>query len=74
VENKELSDKIQSAIEKLPENLRITFVLVAAEGKSYADTAQILELNIDAVRMRMARARKQLRSILEPYLRGKVDM
>ena len=68
VENKELSDKIQSAIAKLPDNLRITFVLVAVEGKSYTDTAQILELNIDAVRMRMARARKQLRSMLKPYL------
>jgi len=67
-ENKELSDRIQSAIAKLPENLRITFVLVAIEGKSYADTAQILDLNIDAVRMRMSRARKQLCAMLKPYL------
>jgi len=44
-------------------------VLVAVEGKSYADVSQILDLKIDAVRMRMARARKQLRSILKPYLK-----
>lgn len=73
LENKELSEKIEYAISQLPENLRITFVLVAIEGKSYADTAQILELDINAVRMRMARARKRLRSMLKTYLSNEIS-
>jgi RNA polymerase sigma-70 factor (ECF subfamily) len=68
LEIQELEQHIERAIAKLPEPLRLAFVLVAVEHYPYAEVAKILGLHIEAVRMRVSRARKKLRLSLQPYL------
>lgn len=68
IEFQELECNLENAIALLPETVRMAFVLVAVEHRSYAETAEILDLRVEAVRMRVSRARKILRTTLQPYL------
>lgn len=51
---------MHEAIGRLPEEQRIALVLVAVDGRSYAEAADILEVPIGTIMSRIARARKQL--------------
>jgi RNA polymerase sigma factor (sigma-70 family) len=53
-------DAVYAALGALPEEQRLALILVAVEGKSYAETAEILAIPIGTVMSRIARARKQL--------------
>lgn len=55
---------IEAAIARLPDGQRAVLLLVALEGFSYAETAQLLEIPIGTVMSRIARARERLRSDL----------
>ncbi|MCK5806745.1 MAG: sigma-70 family RNA polymerase sigma factor [Lentisphaeria bacterium] len=66
--NEELGETIARAVSELPDSLRIVFVLVAIEHLPYPEVAQLLSLSVEAVRMRMSRARAQLRDRLRPYI------
>lgn len=68
LESQELERQIEQAIAELPEPLRLAFVLVAVEHRPYVEVAEILGLRIEAVRMRVSRARRKLRLSLQPYL------
>ena len=68
LESQELERHLELAIAELPESVRLAFVLVAVEHRSYAEVAEILGLRVEAVRMRVSRARKLLRAALQPYL------
>jgi len=68
LERKELSQHLEEAIAALPDNLRVVFILVAVEDTSYAEAANILGLKVEAVRMRMSRARQKLKEHLQDYL------
>ena len=70
LESQETEHYIKCAIAKLPESLRMPFILVVQEQRTYADVADILEINISAVRMRVSRARQLLRTTLQPYING----
>lgn len=59
--------KINEAIDKLPQNLRVVFVLRDLEGLSTAETADSLGLSISAVKSRLLRARLKLRESLSDY-------
>lgn len=48
------------ALEKLPPEQRLALTLVAVEGKSYAEAADILEVPVGTIMSRIARARAQL--------------
>jgi RNA polymerase sigma-70 factor (ECF subfamily) len=50
---------------KLPEEQRMALTLVAVEGRSYAEAAEILEVPIGTIMSRIARARKQLLPAIE---------
>lgn len=63
-ERVELQREIEAEIAALPTPLRVAFVLVVLEGMPYRDAAQILNLSIDAIRMRVSRARQILRERL----------
>jgi RNA polymerase sigma-70 factor (ECF subfamily) len=65
---RELSEQLQFAVAALPESLRSVFVLVGMEDLSYQQAADVLGLTVEAVRMRMSRARRELRERLRPYL------
>jgi len=61
---------LEHAIDALPENFRIVFVLRVVEGLDVRETAECLELNPTTVRTRLFRAQRQLRGELVKRLRG----
>jgi RNA polymerase sigma-70 factor (ECF subfamily) len=67
--NSELDQKIQQAIQNLPEQFRTIIVLREIQGLSYEEIASLTETNIGTVKSRLARARLKLQEVLEPYLK-----
>lgn len=65
----ELSEILTAAIESLPAGYRECIVLKDAEGLSYEEIAGVMDITVEAVRSRLARARQQLRQRLAPYLK-----
>lgn len=68
VMNNELRDLLDKAIQKLPYDYRIVFVLCDIEGETAAATAKILKLSVPAVKSRLRRARMFLREQLHHYM------
>ena len=68
VMRKELNGHLEAAVAGLPESLRLIFVLGTLEGLRYKEIAEICQCSEDAVKMRVHRARKQVRDALKPYL------
>jgi len=60
---------LEHAIDALPENFRMVFVLRVVEGLDVRETAECLELNATTVRTRLFRAQRQLRGNLSQRLR-----
>lgn len=58
LETKELGQRIQSALDALPEEYRLLLLLVADEELSYEQVAALTEQSADAVRGKLHRARK----------------
>ena len=58
-------EAVNVALAALPEEQRMALSLVAVEGKSYAEAAEILEVPIGTIMSRIARARKQLLPVIE---------
>ncbi len=56
---------VNEALRALPEEQRMALTLVAVEGKSYAEAAEILEVPIGTIMSRIARARKQLLPVVD---------
>lgn len=61
----EMSDCIHQFVEGLPDNYRTAVVLGDLEGFTNGEIAAILGLSIDAVKIRLHRAREKLRRTLE---------
>jgi len=61
---------LEHAIDSLPENFRMVFVLRVVEGLDVRETAECLELNSNTVRTRLFRAQRQLRVDLSRRLQG----
>lgn len=68
LEMQELEQHIERSISILPESLRIAFILAVTESLNYAETGKILGISVEAVRMRVSRARQLLRESLQPYI------
>jgi RNA polymerase sigma-70 factor (ECF subfamily) len=68
---KELSEKLKQAIDSLPISYRASFVLVAFQGMTHGEAAQILRCSENTVSWRMHKARKMLQAKLKPYLSEK---
>jgi RNA polymerase sigma-70 factor (ECF subfamily) len=68
VMDKELRTLLDSAIQKLPYDYRVVFVLRDVEGLSAEETGKVLKLSIPAVKSRLRRARVFLREQLNPYM------
>lgn len=58
LETKELGERIQKALEELPEEYRLLLLLVADDELSYEEVAALTEQTADAVRGKLHRARK----------------
>jgi RNA polymerase sigma-70 factor (ECF subfamily) len=52
--------KVQAHMQQLSEVLRTTLYLVAVEGHSYQEAADIMEVPVGTIMSRLARARQQL--------------
>jgi RNA polymerase sigma-70 factor (ECF subfamily) len=74
-----LGDQAKRALEKVPDEFRLVFLLSTIEDMSYKDIAAMLGIPIGTVMSRLFRARKILREELaefarqEGILRGKAD-
>jgi RNA polymerase sigma-70 factor, ECF subfamily len=64
----ELKSKLDAAIQKLPYDYRVVFVLRDVEGQSAEETGKILKLSVPAVKSRLRRARVFLREQLNEYM------
>lgn len=58
---------LDSAIDQLPQSLRVVFLLREIEGLSTLETAEVLNLSEMAVKTRLSRARLRLRELLTGY-------
>ncbi len=67
LDNKERAAILFRAMQKLPENQRIAFTLIKAEGLSYDETAVIMNITVKAVEALMHRAKENLRKQLQSF-------
>jgi RNA polymerase sigma-70 factor (ECF subfamily) len=68
-ENRELCELAVKAIGLLSEDHRAVVVLRDLEGMSYAEIAQVLDVETGTVKSRLSRARGELRRVLEEMIR-----
>lgn len=64
----EIVKTIQSAIEHLPEEMRVAIMLREFEGMSYEEIAEAMDCPVGTVRSRIFRAREAIDSKLNPLL------
>ncbi len=68
LEKKEKAAILFVAMKQLPENQRIAFTLVKAEGLAYDEVAAIMNITVKAVESLMHRAKENLRKLLKNYV------
>lgn len=68
--DRELQEFLEEAILALPETLRIVFIWRELEGLSTAETAAAVGISESAAKVRLHRARLQLRDMLSSYFAG----
>ncbi|HEX3624635.1 MAG TPA: sigma-70 family RNA polymerase sigma factor [Verrucomicrobiae bacterium] len=66
----ELADKIEEALEELPENQRSAILLCREEELSYEQIAKILRCSLSATKSLIHRGRETLKEKLKPYLKS----
>ena len=64
IEQNKLISKIHIAIKELPEQQHIIIQLKDIEGYDYEEISQIMQMNINSIRVCISRARKKLREII----------
>ena len=69
LEREELRELVRASIEKLPEPYRIVLHLRDIEEMSTEETAQVLGITPNAVKIRLHRARQALRTLLDEHMR-----
>jgi RNA polymerase sigma-70 factor (ECF subfamily) len=66
--NQEIVETIKTAIDNLPEEMRIAIMLREFEGMSYEEIAQAMDCPVGTVRSRIFRAREAIDNKLNPLL------
>ncbi|HEX2677466.1 MAG TPA: sigma-70 family RNA polymerase sigma factor [Polyangiales bacterium] len=74
VVRRELSEKIQAALETLPEYHRAVIILREVEGMSYEEMAQVLDVPKGTIMSRLFHARRKMQEQLQPYLEGDLEI
>jgi RNA polymerase sigma-70 factor (ECF subfamily) len=64
----ELSEAIEHAVEKLPEQFKTVLVLREFDGLSYEEIAQLTHTEIGTVKSRISRARLRVQQLLSTFL------
>jgi RNA polymerase sigma-70 factor (ECF subfamily) len=67
MESKERSAMLFNAIDKLPENQKVAFLLIKIEDQTYQEVAEIMGTSVGAVESYMHRAKQNLRKTLEDF-------
>jgi len=65
LEEKENAELVHRLISALPEPQRSLVHLRHLEGKEYEEIAEMVNMNVNAIRVSISRARKQMREIVE---------
>lgn len=60
------TERVLQTLQALPDTLRLALSLVAVEGLSYRETAEVLNIPVGTVMSRVARAREQLLAKFDP--------
>jgi len=63
-----LKEKVEEAVEQLPEHHRVVFVLRELQGKTYEEIAEITGVNLGTVKSRLNRARNNFAQIVAPMI------
>jgi RNA polymerase sigma-70 factor (ECF subfamily) len=63
---------VRESIDRLPEIYRSVLLLRDIEGWSTEEAAQLLDIKVDAVKVRLHRARQALRAMIAPRFTGEV--
>jgi RNA polymerase sigma-70 factor, ECF subfamily len=71
--SEETRSKLDAAVQKLPERLKVVFLLRDINDLSTQETAEILGLTDTAVKTRLSRARLRLREELSTYFGERVN-
>jgi RNA polymerase sigma factor (sigma-70 family) len=67
LENKEKASTLFRAMESLPDNQRIAFVLNKVEGLSYQEISEVMDTTVSAVESLLHRAKSNLRKELKTF-------
>jgi RNA polymerase sigma-70 factor (ECF subfamily) len=73
LEQQQMGECVQDKMDLLPPDCRSVLILSDIMALSHKEIAQILEINVSNVKVRVHRARKKLRSILEDHCTFEVD-
>ncbi len=65
LEEQEFKEKLDKALNALPDNQRVTFLLHRIDGKKYAEIAEMEEVSVKAIEKRMHLALKALREEID---------
>nr|WP_299174693.1 RNA polymerase sigma factor [uncultured Allomuricauda sp.] len=70
MENKEKSETLFNAINKLPEDQKVAFTLNKIDGLSYKEISEVTEKSVSSIESLLFRARKNLQKILAVYYKN----
>ena len=73
LDNQRLSTLVAEKIAMLPDTYRIVFQLRDIEQYDTSEVAELLDISVSNVKVRLHRARAALKKLLEPLLRGEVQ-
>ena len=68
LQTKQIAQAVNSAVDALPDELRVAITLREIEGMSYEEIAQMMECPIGTVRSRIFRAREAIAERIRPML------
>jgi RNA polymerase sigma-70 factor (ECF subfamily) len=68
-EREEIRSLVHTSIDRLPETYRTVLLLRDIEELDTRETARMLEVSTNAIKIRLHRARQALRGLLDPHMR-----
>jgi RNA polymerase sigma-70 factor (ECF subfamily) len=71
---RELLERIQRALDELPDYHRAVIVLREVEGMSYEEMAQVLDVPKGTIMSRLFHARKKMQAVLSDYMDGELNI
>ncbi len=70
IENRDLIEKMRTELKHLPVQQRMAIELKDFQGYEYEEISEILEMNINAIRVNVSRGRKRLYEIFKDELKN----